>query len=108
MRSARSIWRVFTSLFKKKRIIFGDGTGIAFFDEDKIYFINSELLDADDADVRVYDNDIYYVENKVKVMLSENERNEILRKLELEMEKTGLIPLMPERYLSWKESNKLI
>jgi hypothetical protein len=102
MRSARNTWRVFTSLFKKKKIIFGR-TGIAFFDEDKIYFINSELLEEDDADVKVYDNDIYYVEDNVKVMLSENERNEILRKLELEMEKTGLMAVMPEKYIKWRD-----
>jgi hypothetical protein len=90
-------------LFKKKKIIFGS-TGIAFFEEDKIYFMKAELVDGDDADVRVYDDEIYYVEDKVKIMLSEDERNEILRKLELEMEKTGLMPVMPERYTRWRNT----
>lgn len=103
MRSARNFWRAFTSIFKPKKIIFLGRTGMTFFDEGKIYFLDSELLEGEE-DVVIYDNKIYYIENGSKVFLSEKEGNEILKKIEMEMEKTGLVVIMPERYNRWKES----
>lgn len=94
--------KVFASIFRKKKIIFLGKEGMTFFEDDKIYFINSDVLDSDDEDVKVYDEGMYYVENKEQVMLSEDARNVLLGKLESEMNKTGLIAVMPERYLKWK------
>ena len=76
---------------------------MTFFDEGRIYFIDSEVLDSDDADVMISDDGIYYVENNAKVMLSENERYEVLQKVEFEMEKIGLIAVMPEKYKKWRD-----
>lgn len=104
MISGRNLLRAFTSIFKKKKIIFLGRAGMTFFDEGKIYFINSEVLEDDDKDVKVYDEGMYYVENDAQVMLSEDERNALLSKVELEMKKIGLVAVMPERYLKWKES----
>jgi hypothetical protein len=79
---------------------------MTFFDEGKIYFINSEVLEDDDKDVKVYDEGMYYVENDAQVMLSEEERNALLSKVELEMKKIGLVAVMPGRYLKWKEQGR--
>jgi hypothetical protein len=79
---------------------------MTFFDEGKIYFINSEVLEDDDKDVKVHDEGMYYVENDAQVMLSEDERNALLSKVELEMKKIGLVAVMPERYLKWKEQGR--
>ena len=102
MISGRNLLRAFTSIFRKKRIIFLGKTGMTFFDDERIYFINSEQLPDDEKDVIVYDEGMYYVENDKQVMLSEDERNRLLHKVELEMKKIGLVAVMPGRYLKWK------
>lgn len=104
MISGRNLLRAFASIFRKKKIIFLGKSGMSFFDEEKIYFINSDVLETDDADVIVYDEGMYYVENSAQVMLNEDARNKILEKIESEMKKIGLIAVMPERYIKWKES----
>ncbi|MDQ3109995.1 MAG: hypothetical protein M3R17_08880 [Bacteroidota bacterium] len=81
---------------------------MTFFDDGIIYFINSEVLEDDDTDVKIYDEGMYYVENDIQVMLSQEERNALLSKIELEMKKTGLIAVLPDSYKKWKESARLI
>ncbi len=104
MISARNLLRAFASIFRKKKIIFLGKRGMTFFDEERIYFINSDVIETDDADVLIYDEGMYYVENDAQVMLTEDERNRLLAKVEAEMKKIGLIAVLPERYIKWKES----
>lgn len=104
MISGRNLLRAFASIFRKKKIIFLGKSGMSFFEDERIYFINSDVLETDDADVIVYDEGMYHVENNAQVMLSEEQRNILLEKVELEMKKIGLIAVMPERYIKWKES----
>ncbi len=104
MISARNLLRAFTSIFRKKKIIFLGKRGMTFFHAEKIYFINADVLETDDADVLIYDDGMYYVENDAQVMLSEDERNRLLAEVEREIKKIGLIAVMPDRYIKWKES----
>jgi hypothetical protein len=103
MVSGKNLMRAFASIFRKKRIIFLGKRGMTFFDDERIYFINSEVLDGD-VDVIVEDEGMYYVENNKQIMLSEEERNRLLKKVELEMKKIGLVAVLPHRYMKWKES----
>lgn len=77
-------------MFKKKKIKFLGRAGLKFYDAEKVYIINSELLSSKIFDIIIFENDIYYIKNNDKHILLDNERNIIFLKVKSELENMGL------------------
>lgn len=83
------IYKTIRSLFKQKKIKFLGRVGLYFYNENKTYFVNSELLSLNDFEIVIY-KEIYLVENNIKTLLTNEIQNEILIKTKLELEDMGL------------------
>ena len=84
------IFKTIRSIFRKKKIIFLGRVGLKYFDKGKIYLLDSELLSSGQFDVELYNENIYIVQNKNKILLSENEKKSVFEKVRLELENMGL------------------
>ena len=83
--------KAFLSMFKKKRIKFLGRMGLRYCDYDnRLYYVDSELLAAKEFDLIIFEKDIYLDDGNGRNLLPENERREILSRVKLELKNMGL------------------
>lgn len=82
--------RAIASIFKKKKIKFLGRVGLHFFQEEKTYFVDSELMAAKDFDIVLYSGGVDLIEGDSKTALPINEAKKILEDVQQELWNMGL------------------
>jgi hypothetical protein len=84
-------------MFRKRKIIFTGRDTFTFSDSGRIYFVYGEMQASGEFDLAIGDH-IYYMDKDEKIIVPEKELNELLNRIELELNKQGVVPLMPCNY----------